>query len=87
DTLHIVPLATMLALPPRPDVAAPYAQVRNAAGTVVGCRAFATRDVGDGGDWLTWAETERRLIAENHGHAAIERYWADKARKVQETRT
>lgn len=40
-TWYVVSLPVALALPARRDLLVPYRQVRNAAGTVVGCRALA----------------------------------------------
>ena len=37
----VVNLVVALALPRRPDLLVPYRQVRNAAGTIVGCRGLA----------------------------------------------
>lgn len=41
QTWYVVSLATALAVPGRPDLLVPWRQVRNAAGTVVGCRGLA----------------------------------------------
>lgn len=41
NTWYVVSLALALAMPKRPDLLVSYRQVRNAAGTVVGCRALA----------------------------------------------
>lgn len=40
-TWYVVSLATALAVPGRPDLLVPWRQVRNTAGTVVGCRGLA----------------------------------------------
>jgi hypothetical protein len=40
-TWYVVSLPVALALPGRRDLLVPYRQVRNAAGTVVGCRGLA----------------------------------------------
>lgn len=40
-TWYVVSLPVALAMPGRLDLLVPYRQVRNAAGTVVGCRALA----------------------------------------------
>ena len=40
-TWYVVSLATALAVPLRPDLLVPWRQVRNRAGTVVGCRGLA----------------------------------------------
>ena len=41
NTWYVVSLPLALAAPGRPDLLVPYRQVRNARGTVVGCRGFA----------------------------------------------
>ena len=45
DVFYIVPLVTAIAVqaeaPARTDLLVPYEQVRNAEGTVVGCRTLA----------------------------------------------
>jgi len=38
---YVVSLATALAVPGRPDLLVPWRQVRNAQGTVIGCRGLA----------------------------------------------
>lgn len=38
---YVVSLPVALAVPARPDLLVPYRQVRNARGTVIGCRGFA----------------------------------------------
>lgn len=38
---YVVSLATALAVPRRPDLLVPWRQVRNVAGTVIGCRGLA----------------------------------------------
>lgn len=41
QTWYVVSLALALAAPQRPDLLVPWRQVRNRAGTVVGCRGLA----------------------------------------------
>lgn len=40
-TFYVVSLATALAMPGRDDLLVPWRQVRNPAGTVIGCRGLA----------------------------------------------
>ena len=40
DVVYVVPLLTAMAVEGRPDLLVPHQQVRNVAGTVVGCRAL-----------------------------------------------
>lgn len=40
-TYYVVPLVVALAAPGRPDLLVPYRDVRNMAGTVLGCRQLA----------------------------------------------
>lgn len=41
DVWCVVSLALALALPERPDLLVPYREIRNPAGTVIGCRMLA----------------------------------------------